>query len=399
MIGKLWFYFGAIGTISVLGWVAALILFAAFLRSRRRTQIYWIALVAAVSALLFAKINSHHVSVIEVDRSEEQAQAIERQKQLRQQLEQDQQKKAANVRFAEDTPTDALDLAGVTTTFADKYEQAAAAEDPAKYAYRQRGKQQREVSASAETNEVVAGGVAQEVKPQLARQLPESDVVKANRLDRINLFCAQFTFIVACVFVAWDYLSRFNRTLGHLYPLPIAHRAIDSAWPKQHTVLMQGAAPEMITTYLKNVVRKGENFIYFGECDPLPEAQTLPKLGLRNWVWWSLQKITMGVGHKSYDNEFVFETAWFQRYAFVTTGATEAVRRLSGLTEFLRQRQLTRARARKTVHVVWNFQGTPPADLASVASLCRETNFKLIVVGAVTTGLHLEETIQAITQR
>jgi len=51
---------------------------------------------AATAGFLLARINSHFVSAIEVDRSEEYAKAMERQKNLRKELDQEQQTRAAD---------------------------------------------------------------------------------------------------------------------------------------------------------------------------------------------------------------------------------------------------------------------------------------------------------------
>lgn len=374
MIGKLWLYFGVIGILSILAWLAALVLFSGWVRSKQRTKFYWIALGLAVAGLLFAKINSHFVSAIEPDRSEEHAKALERQKELRRQLEEEQSKKAAKVRYVEDNASDALDLAGIQMSkTGDVYETAATAEDPdAKYAYRRRGKQERAVSAIAATNAPVIGESAPTVKAREARLLPERDVVNANRFDRINLFLARFSFWLACLLVAWDYLARFNRTLDHLWPLPISHRQLDELWPKTYSVWLRGTD---MRTYLANVVRKRENFLYFGPADPIADA-ALPRLAWRRWKFWLLRKLDVA----GYDDELVFESAWFHRYAVVVVGRSEAERRLAGLVTFLEQRHRTRAWTRRTVHVVWDFDTAPSETvLTKIGELCREANYKVVV--------------------
>jgi hypothetical protein len=374
MIGKLWLYFGVIGILSILAWAAALVLFGGWGRSRQRTKFYWIALGLAVAGLLCAKVNSHFVSAIEVDRSEDQAKAIERQKELRRELEQEQGKKAAKVRYVEDAPLDTLDMAGLSTNKTDKYEAAATTDDSARYAYRQRGKQERVVKAEAATNETVAG-IAPPVTARHARQLPERDVINANRLDRMNLFAARFCFWLAWLLVAWDYLARFNRTLDHLYPLPVAGRHLDLFWPKNHTVWWPRPASTALATYLANVVRKGETFLYFGPADPLGVA-TLPRLVWRKWQLWPFRI----VGSAGYDDEFVFESAWFHRYALMIIGRSEAEQRLAGLLAFLEQRRQTHAATRRTVHVVWDFDTAPTAEtLTKLGEHCREANYKLVV--------------------
>jgi hypothetical protein len=139
-------------------------------------------------------------------------------------------------------------------------------------------------------------------------------------------------------------------------------------WPKSHSVWVPGMA---VGAYLANVVRKRETFLYLGPTDPLP-ATALPRL----WKFWPLPKHNAA----GYDDELVFESAWFHRYGVVITGRAEAEQRLAGLRTFLEQRHRTHARARRTVHVVWDFDTAPAeATLTKLCELCREANYKLVV--------------------
>jgi hypothetical protein len=386
MIAKLWQYFGIIGFGSMACWAVAFVVFACYPRSKQRTRYYWIAAVLALLGLVLANVNSHFVSAIEVDRSEELAKGIERQKQLRAELEADAKSKAAKVRFAEDSATDALDLAGLPTT-TNVYELAAQQDDDAKYAYRKRGKQQRNVSTDAQTNVAIVGSVAPEVKANVARTMLEADVVNANRCDRINLFLARFCLWLAAILVIWDYLARFNRTLGHLYPLPIAHEYLDSIWPKTHTVLFRHPAPDAVRRYLENTVRRGETFLYLG-LDPCLACDSLPRFRWRQWQFWQLPKLTVT---NQLDDEFAFEAAWFHRYCVVVPDAARARALLNSLLALLDQRRATRARARKTVHIVWAFPDAPSREArARLNAICPDTNFKFLLT-AQADGEHFEE--------
>lgn len=393
MIAKASLYFGVIGIASILAWATALALFAAFSASRKRTKAYWIALALAAVGLLAARIHSHNVFRLEVDRSGETAEGIERQRVLRQELEAVARAKAAKVRFVEDSSSDTLDLAGMSGAVQTGILAEAAATVDAQYAYRQRGKQARTVAASVATNRALpAVSRLTQVNAPTARVLAEADYYRARRLDGINRFFARLTWWLALFLAAWDYLARFNRTFGHLYPLPISHASIDSVWPKRHTVWAPGAGVDRIRSYLENVVRKGENFIYFGEEDPLPDRPSLPRVSFRTWQGWPLKKVVVGAGHRPHDDAFLFESAWFNRYAIVVAGAAEARRRILPLVVRLNQRHQFRARARRTLHVVWSCGGTPPPALATLAELCRDTNFKLVVTAPEPSGIEFEET-------
>jgi hypothetical protein len=380
MIGKLYSYFGIIGISSILAWAAALGLFAWFARRRERTKWYWIAAGLALLGLLTARINSHYVSAIEVDRSADIAAGIERQKQLRAKLASEAGEKAAKIRFAEDAPTEHLDMAGVRdASQLDKYEAAALATEEDKYDYRRRGKQQRAVATAAATG-TAAVVEAPVVEAKQARTMLEPDVVNANRLDRFNLLFARLAFWLALGLVSFDYLSRFNRTRDHLWPLPISGHYLDNLWPKRLSTWFRSANPETLRDYLENVVRKGENFILCSSVDPWADAAALPRLTLRDWAWWPRWKLVCGKDDQHHDDEFLFEAAWFQRYAVVITDRARAEQALRSFAELLAMRQRTGARARQTVHLVWAEPAPPSAELLDrLLQLCPGANLKLVL--------------------
>jgi hypothetical protein len=376
MISRLHYYFGIAGILSILGWAVALALLAGWARSARRTLVYATAFGVAVVALALANLNSHFIGLIRVDRSEELAEGIQRQKEAARQL----RDRAAGIRFAEDSPTDPLDLAGVKADEKKNIHEMAAMpdEDPDRYAYRQHGRQQR-VITEAGTNLVVSAGDAP-LEIVEARLMTEPDWINANRLDRLNLFFARFAFWLALGLVVVDYLSRFNRTADHLWPLPLSNRLLDSVWPKKHAVLVAKSGPRPVRDLLANMVRKGETFIYFGPSDPL-QSPTAPRLRFHKWSAWPLRNILCGPGPNAHDDEFILESAWFHRYCFTVIGRDRARAMLPQLLDFLRMRHLTRAVSRRTVNLVWDFDEPLPEDFVhTLAALCRETNYKLIVV-------------------
>ena len=155
-------------------------------------------------------------------------------------------------------------------------------------------------------------------------------------------------------------------------------RLVDSLFPKSHTVCARGDARRW-KQFLQRAVRKGETFIYFCRKDPsLPSA--LSRLPSFVPVSWRLEKVTCTAGE--FDDEFIFESAWFGRYCFVHIGdGPLALGRLDGLADFLELRHQTRASAAHTVNVLWDLDSQIPEDtLDRLLPLCRETNFRLIRV-------------------
>ena len=64
---KLWECFGITGALSIVVWVAALVMLVGFARHRRRTAVYWRAAGVALVGLLLAILNSHHINQIRYD--------------------------------------------------------------------------------------------------------------------------------------------------------------------------------------------------------------------------------------------------------------------------------------------------------------------------------------------
>jgi hypothetical protein len=212
------------------------------------------------------------------------------------------------------------------------------------------------------------------------RMMKTAEVARANRLDRFNLFFARLTLTLAALVVAADYFRRFNMTFRSLFPLPLGGSLIDSFFPKTHTVCVGASGRRRWKRFLKRVVRKGETFIYFGDHDPLT-ASRLGRIPLLPRFVWPLDKITRLAGDREFDDEFLFESAWFGRYCFVILDdGQQAAGILIALAEFLRLRHAARASARHCVNVIWNLP-VPPAEstLQQFAALCPETNFKLLV--------------------
>ncbi len=332
-MAKLYCYFGFVGIASIVAWGTALFLLAAFAASRTRTPAYLAALVLSLLGFVLAKVNSHNISQIEVDRSAEEAALKER---------------ASEKPKAEPIP-----------------------------AYREHGKQKREAPAKPTARDLAA--VGDEADAAIARRLPDADVIRADSYDRLNLFFARITPWLALVLVSLDYLSRFNRTLGYLPPIPIAGRAVDALCRKTHAVHLQTSNPAVLRRYLADVVRKGETFVYLGETDPVPDGE-LPRWRLGRWRWRPVKKLAVS-GQGFPTSDFVFDSAWFGRYCFVATDLNVARDLAADLIEYLRARTVPRAVARRTVNVVWDFPRPLLAPrLKELAALARETNIKLLVV-------------------
>jgi len=420
-MARLYDYFGFVGIASILCWLCALVMLVGFFASPRRTRLYLAAFGVAFLGYILALANSHNISQIEVDRSEEIAAAREHQRAIQEEEERAKREAAEPPtkvpRFAEETIEEAQDKAGqkapkkgdespapttgtgaapqpatsdLTTT--DGVSPAPKAEPDERaapvYGYRKLGKKEREEGKEREVDGM--SGRVPSVAAPLARTMPEADVVAADRFDRLNLFAARLVPWLALMLIVFDYLSRFNKTTGYLVPLPIAGRIVDALFPKTHAVLLHASTEDGLRRHLADAVRKGETFVYLGPRD-LWHTPVLYRLPLRKWNLWGLERIVYPDPESDAeapatapdDSRFILDALWFGRYCFVMTDEGAARSFLSDVLDLLERRRATRAAAWRAVHLVWAFDPPLPGGLLSeLVFLCRETNFKLTVVVA-----------------
>lgn len=383
--------------------VAALAVVVIWAIQKREAPFAFAMLLVAVAAFGLGRWNSGNVSMIREDRSAELAAARQRQIDARQAEVRELQSKAADIRFAEDDANDGLDAAGYSQQDLAKLK---AAKEPE---YRKRGKRRRDPSKIDE--ELDLAEVADQPKddtPQY-RYLPGNDYVLANQLDLMNRFVVYLTLVTALLLASVEYLRRFNNTFGSILPLPIANRAIDAIWAKTHSVLLKkqiddkdteaqrdltttdtasacsglNSASTTVADYLETAARKGESFILLTREDPWPSRVSLGRLPIAGGLW-PLRKITGRAGEPACEPPLVFESAWYGRYAFVLLAERyegPAAETLAGIMGLLHMRHRTRAKARRSVHVVWDLPDPPPAEVVrELAFLCRETNLKLVAI-------------------
>ena len=368
-------------------WVAvftALGVVAAWALWKRQMPAAFTALILSLVAFGLGMWNSDNVLLFEEDRSAELAAARERQRKARQaQAEQLRAEDGNDVHFAGADGKAAATQAA--TRPADGKDSAAAAKG--EYDYRKGGKKQRDPNKAVKgeilTAVVDAADEAGQADGPRVKLVSGADYVLVNQLDRINRFAVRLTLVVALLLAGVEYLRRFNLTFGSIFPVPIAGPAVDAIWPKTHSVYLHTAGGEAVRQYLETAVHKGESFICIAPADPWPDGRRrLGRLPAGRWLW-SLGKIACPPGDPRFDSRFVFESAWYGRYAFVILcdGVDEALRGfLRDLEAAVRMRRHTRATARRTVNIVWHMpQPMPPDHLERLVRLCPQTNLKLLV--------------------
>ncbi len=270
---KLYQYFGVVGLASMAFWIAAALTALNYMRHPRRCDYFLRALALAVAGVVAAYINSHYVGMIEADRTAELEQFAAQQKaQLDERIS-----KTAQVRFAEDTIQDHLDLAGIKDQESmGIYERAAAvASGKSSPLYLKEGKQKRAAGSKRDDAPqgefVVASGDSGEnataYKPY--KVLLPDDLRSANRIDDFNRLMARLTLAVVLLLMLADYLQRFNRTIGRLLPVPMSGHLLDSIVLKTRAAVLVTPGAGDVRKFLERTVRKGETFIYFG---PFPQS-------------------------------------------------------------------------------------------------------------------------------
>jgi hypothetical protein len=392
----LWNTFGLIGLASCLAWAAAACLLAVGFVARDRFAAWLKAAAFALAGVILATVISASIRTIEIDRSAEvQAAEAAGAKAAREKL----RSRAADIRFAEDTAADQADIAGVSVAEEQGAYERAVEERLAKIpAYRGRGKQRRSTkggAASAATSDAElpgdpgdagdssdSGEPAEPEKKPAVRMLPESQLIVADRYDRINRGVAWSLLSIALGLVGIEYLKRFNSTFDAVWPLPLAGTWVDGSFPKAHVV--DEATPNLLPDFLARSVRKGESFILFAEGDPLPGRDALPRCAIGP-LTWDLPKRTFNAAELQADPklaEIVFESAWFGRGAFVVAGGgTAADEVLSGMVAILVRRHRCRATARRTVNFIWALPQPPAAaTVEELRYLCSQMNLRLVII-------------------
>ncbi|MFP4139463.1 MAG: hypothetical protein ACLFVY_02785 [Phycisphaerae bacterium] len=352
MLYQLWNYFGVSGTVSILLWLAAIVVAVVALWSRRRTVMLLAAVVIAAGAFTLAKVNSSKISKYRTDRSDVIAAAH---KSMEESRAKDVRKQTADVQVASDS---------------------ADANDPntprSEYAYREvRGKQTRRTDGNDDPNQkmhdelaFLADREAEKADPDI-RLLPAEDVSRANQWDRVNLFLTRWVLLLGAILLGVDYLGRFVPALRKVLPEK----------PRPAPAVRTASGEEM-REYLEEAIQNGETFIYCTHQDPWPEGE-LSRLPAD--FGWSMEKITYNADNPPFSSEFIFESAWFRDYCFVIEGEETAAGLLSDLTNWLEMRFHARAQTPCPVHIVWEFDRPSDEQLEELAFYAREAHIRLLV--------------------
>lgn len=365
--------FGLVGLLGAAAWLTSIVALAAGGLLASRWRLWCAATALAATAAGLALVTSASIRGIEIDRSTDvrAAEAVAATA-AREKF----QGRAADIRFAEDTAADRADIAGVTVAEEEGAYERAMAEELAKMpTYRLRGRQQRS-GVAAEATPVAANEVSRPV-----RMLPQSELVVADRFDRVNRAAAWGTLAMAVGLLGWEYVRRFNSPFESIWPLPLAGTAIDGLSTKPHVCDLSGEAIVSLPSWLETIVRKGESFLVFVETDPLPSRDSLPcfTVGPLRWLRalhrFSAERLRADPSLLG----LAFESAWFGRGCSIVIGESAAGDLLDQVALTLAQRRACRAATRYTLTIVWSLSIDPPpkAD-AQIARLAAATNIRWV---------------------
>ena len=355
-----WDIFSLSGYASIALWLCMPLLWMLYLVMRRRGWLIQIALLLGVAAFVLAKINSSaHVSRIQVDRSEQIQQQLERQEIAQQAATEAREDEVAQIRFAEDGDDDFLDAAGMDESDL-RYLQSFNDDMTPEWKTDKKQRTDETVDDSLEaqigakdSQEGVGTDVLVENESAEPILMSGRDKLAADRLDAANLMIIRFMLCLGVVVLAVDYLRCANNYDLAYCPLPLPSSWLD-AMARQNPVTVRSQPPRRsLFDELRVYAQRGESFVYVTDdsASAAKATTTLYRLPLGRWP---VEVLNVAEFNDKMDDDFVFDTLWYGRNSFVVSSPERADVMLARFMELMADRRTTRARVKQTVHVVWD---------------------------------------------
>ncbi len=384
--------------------VVLLVIFVLVFALRRQ----WLVaplIAVALGAFALGEWNSHRTNQIDVDRSAERQRMLQAQQEMQAEQARRDPGSIAEGRMAvemSDEDRALLAEAEAQEQQQNEYEAAAGQPSPDEVPlYMRQGKQQRDPSRVMADDERTDGAGFADAQSDLDTvwSLPPADVARADRWDRAMLGLTRWAPWAALFVLIAAYLDRFTRAVGATAPLPISNRLIDGVFGKPLAVRFEGDAAVM-GQMLRQMVQKGEAFIYIGPSDPLPEQSELPRwMVLPETGLWSMPKLVMPADEAIERVPFVFESAWFRQLSFAVRTDGPASAWVDKVVDRLKLRRVTKAAARRTLNLVFHASAAPDAaGLRELLRMARPANVRVVVQAAAGTPLSeqlFDETVDA----
>lgn len=377
--------FSFLGYLSVLLWLGVPLL---WLMRRRLKRPLWLcpaALLLALLALLFAKINSEtHVDRIEPDRSAQMQSQRAAEEAKRKAVEASRSGDVADVRFAEDGSGDFLDKAGMDEADLKYMDSLDGGAEPE---WKKKKKTRGEAADGDSSLDSMLGGdeAIEGVKAEALEEknerppilMSDTDMAMAHRLDGLNLHVIQILILLAVLMIAIDYLGRANVHAEAILPLPLPSAWLNAVAVMPPVVLRSAPARRDMPRELAWLAKRGDYFVYLTDNAAAAAAvpSSLPRLGKS----WGSVDVLRADGERI-DDDFVFEALWYGRSCFVVDSPERAVRMFGHFLELLEARKKVRARVNQTVHVVWDLKRPlSQQDAVMFAKLAQATGFSLFL--------------------
>lgn len=389
-----WAIFSIVGYISVALWVCMPLLWLAHELRRPRRWFAHAAVLVGVVALVLATINSRsHVGRIAVDRSDQIEAQLSQQQSARQLAEEQRAGEAAQIRFAEDAASDRLDKAGLADadrTYFDTLESGTTPDWKKEKKQRTEGGTQGKPSDKLESligaDSEKREGVKTEEFTESAQPQPilmsEGDKSLADRLDTVNLSVIRLLLLLGVGYLALDYVRRLNVDHERYFPLPVPSHWADAMTPRSAVASLADSPDRSIPDQLRAITRRGEIFVWVTD-NPSAAGDVSGAMGRLPGGHWPIRVIDVDE-RSQVDDEFIFETAWHARNAFVIHSPGRAGQLLDSFLSLMSQRRETRARTRRRVHIVWDVDAPVPEPIRHrFEKLGEATGFRLLLCRSV----------------
>lgn len=359
-----WQVFSWIGYLSVFLWVGVPVLWVLHWWRRPRRWLAHVALAVGVVAFILARVNSaSYVNRIEEDRSEQIARAAKAIEEEQKRKEEERSEDIADKRFAEDSRSDYLDEGGMTEADRAYYGSSQVGTPAWKQEKQQRtigpdGSLEGAIGAVEDTDGVDATTFEEDAPASVVLSVDDKQL--ADRLDALNLDIIRLLLVFGCLFLLHDYVSRFNAYDEAYLPLPLPSRWVNGVTPLAAVRTRPASPRRERLEELAVLIRRGDSFLYL--TDDAEMAQAVPdalyRLPLKRGPVEVLPTVMDG---RSVSPDFIFEALWFGRCAFVQTDSARVEALLCRVTELLVARRASRARARQSVHLIWDRADPVPA--------------------------------------
>lgn len=345
-----------------------------------------IAFFISLTAFVLAKYNSvFYVNLIEEDLSEKMAAEANKEDERRRRLEEMRSGDVAEIRFAEDSGVDALDIGGMDKTDLRLYnlEKKSKEHDPlAGMKKKQRTfTADNSLSASVDTSGKEEGAdtdnIEEEVVPPVI--LKAEQLAVADKLDALNLNILRWFMLISLIYLLLDYLRRGNVYEEAYCPLPLPSHFFKSVSKFQPVMELPPVRRRKMIEELEFFTHRNEPFIYLG--NDKDTLESLPEKGYRFLKkCCPVDYLPVEINGKKIDPDFIFESLWYNRSSFYCDSPEHAEHLLLRFIELMGERKDSRAETGQILRIVWDFKNPLPDDILTLFRLLgEETGISLVL--------------------